>query len=262
VTIERRRGLPHEPVMDYRHAPHLAQWPLYDRLVQLVTDTVRALPGPSPARVLELGASHGGYTELLLALGCEVTVAEMSPPAVARVRTRYGGHPRLTIAHGLEASLAGVAGGYSLALSVSVLHHVPDYLGALERVAGRVQPGGSLVTVQDPLWYPRAGRMTHAIDRSAYLAWRVAQGRFAAGAAAMVRRLRGVYPEARGDEVVYHHVVRRGVDEEAVAALLARSFERVELVAYWSHHLAALRRPAEAAGLVNTFAVRATGRAG
>jgi hypothetical protein len=54
--------------------------------------------------------------------------------------------------------------------------------------------------------------------------------------------------------------VRQGVDEQAVAELLEARFDRVELVSYWSHHLAAVRRPAERAGLVNTFAARGTGR--
>jgi SAM-dependent methyltransferase len=223
-----------------------------------VAETVAALP-PRP-RVLELGASHGGFTELLLALDCDVTMAEMAAPALRRLEARHGGRARFAGVHDPELALDGVGGGFALAVAVSALHHVPDYLALLGRVADRIDAGGALITLQDPLWYPRTGRLTRLVDRSAYLAWRLGQGRVRDGAAAAIRRLRRRYPERRDDEVVYYHVVRSGVDEEAVAALLAERFARVELVSYWSHHLAAAAGPATAAGLVNTFAVRATGR--
>jgi SAM-dependent methyltransferase len=261
VSIERSHGLRHDAAIDYRHSPHLAQWPLFDRVAGFVLETLQGLPDTgAPPRVLELGAGHGGYTELLLAAGCDVTVADMSQPAVQRLEAMFGGHDRLTALHDPDLGLRDASGAYSLAVCVSVLHHVPDYLECLERVAALVSPGGALVTVQDPLWYPRVGRLTRTVDRSAYLAWRIGQGRLQDGVEAMVRRLRRVHPEARPGEIVYHHVVRQGVDEDAVAELLEDRFARVELVSHWSHHLAALRRPAERARMVNTFAVRATGR--
>jgi SAM-dependent methyltransferase len=213
-----------------------------------------------PLRVLEVGAGHGGYTDVLLATGSDVTVVEMSPSALQMLQARYGGHERLSHVLDPDASLRDAGEGYSLALCVSLLHHIPDYVGFLRNISGRLLAGGALVTVQDPLWYPRLGLLTRTVDRSAYLAWRIGRGQFRQGVQAMVRRLRRVYPESRGGEIVYYHVVRQGVDEEAVAGSLTDSFSRVEVFSYWSHHLAALRRPAELAGIVNTFAVRATGR--
>jgi SAM-dependent methyltransferase len=260
VNVRRSHGFHHEPLIDYRHSPHLAQWPLYDRLVGFILETVSGLPDTgSPPRVLEVGAGHGGYTELLLAAGCDVTVVEMSRPPLQRLEARYGGHARVTGVLDPDVSLRDAGGGYSLALCVSLLHHIPDYVEFLLRITGRLLPRGALVTLQDPLWYPRVDRLTRMVDRSAYLTWRIAQGRFQQGVAAMVRRLRGVYPEARVGEIAYYHVVRQGVDEEAVAGFLEGRFAQVEVLSYWSHHLAAMRRAAELAGMVNTFAVRATG---
>ena len=246
--------------MDYRHSPHLAQWALSDRLVRILHATLRGLAAAGlPPRVLELGAGHGGYAGQALAAGCQVTAVEMSPGSLQALRARHGANDRLTAVADPGADLSDAGDGYSLALCISVLHHIPDYLDLLDRLAGRLLPGGVLLTMQDPLWYPRVGRVTRAFDRGTYLAWRIAQGRITEGVTAMRRRLRGEYPEARGGEIVYHHVVRQGVDEEAVVAALRERFARVELFTYWSSHLAAARGPAEFAGLVNTFGVRASG---
>jgi SAM-dependent methyltransferase len=261
VTVRHVRGFPARSGADYRHSPHLTQWPLYEHLTGFVLESLSRLPatGPSP-RVLELGAGHGGYTELLLAEGCRVTAVDMSRQAVERLQARLAGNDRLDAVHDRHLDLAHLEGLYDLCLCVSVLHHVSDYLAALERMTGRLAPGGTLVTIQDPLWYPRVGRPTRVFDRSAYLAWRIGQGQVRQGVEAMIRRLRRVYPQDSDDVIAYHHVVRQGVDEEAVAELLDGGFEQVEVVSYWSHHLALSARAAGAADAVNTFAVRAAGR--
>jgi hypothetical protein len=161
-----------------------------------------------------------------------------------------------------DARLASVGGGFDLALLGSVQHHVPDYLSLLDRAVDHLSVGGSLLTLQDPLWYPRLGRATRAVDRAAYLAWRLAQGEVAAGARAWNRRLRGKFPEERPGALTYHHVVRSGVDESAVTERLRSRFARVDLVTYWSNHLAAASPLAERSGLRNTFAVWARGLRG
>lgn len=215
-----------------------------------------------PARVLEIGAGHGGYTSALLAAGCDVTAVDFSPPALSRLMAKYGGNPRLTTVADPAGDLASVGSGYALVLCVSVLHHVPDYLAFLDRAADLVGPGGSLLTLQDPLWYPRVDRLTRAFDRTAYLIWRVGQGEGRQGFAAMRRRMRRMPQEVAPGAIVYYHVTRRGIDEQAVAKLLASRFGRVQLLSYWSNHLGAVRLVAERAGLENTFSALAAGRAG
>lgn len=252
--------LPRDREPSYRHSPHLAQWALQSRLVTLLEESVRLLPESSrPASVLEVGAGHGGYTGPLLAAGCKVTAVEMSRPSWQKLQDRYGANERLSAQLDRDASLSDLPGGHALALCISVLHHIPDYLGFLRRVTDHLAPGGTVLTVQDPLWYPRVGRLTQRVDRTAYVVWRIGQGNVRAGFAAMVRRMRGAFPEQVADEVGYYHVVRQGVDEEAVVRLLADRFTDLELFTYWSHHVGATRRPAERAGLTNTFAVRAVG---
>lgn len=48
------------------------------------------------------------------------------------------------------------------------------------------------------------------------------------------RRLRGILDESNPADMVEYHVVRNGVDEEALLKLLRLRFETVEIVRYWS----------------------------
>lgn len=246
--------------MSYGQTPHMAQWAIHDRLVRILLRTIEELDAAGlPRRLLELGAGHGALAPYALAAGWEATVVDMSPASLEHLRSRYGANDRLRTIDP-EAGLDATGDGYALALCVSVLHHVPDYVSLVDLLADRVAPGGAVLTMEDPLWYPRVGRVKRSLDRGAYLAWRIARGNVAEGLAAMRRRLRGEYPPDEPGTIVYHHVVRQGVDEEAVARRLQQRFAEVEVMRYWSHHLAASRVAAERAGLANTFATRARGR--
>jgi SAM-dependent methyltransferase len=261
--VHRLEALLEDPGVDYRNSPHLAQWALRYRLVAMLQSTLRSLQSASlPLRVLELAAGHGGYTGQLLAAGCEVTAVDMSPRAEQDLRAKYAANERLRTVLDPHGSLSGVGDGYSLAVCLSVLHHVPDYLRFLERVTATLRPGGALLTLQDPLWYLRLPALTRRADRAAYLAWRVFQGDVLQGFEAMRRRMRKEYPQPAAGEIVYYHVVRNGVDEQAIATSLRESFARVDVFSYWSNHLSLARPVAELVGMRNTFGVRATGRRG
>lgn len=261
MAVHRSLELLHDGEVEYRNSPHLAQRSLRGRLLRLLRSSIVAASDAGLGlRALEIGAGHGGYTEQLLAAGCEVTVVDMSRRAVGRTQATFGHNERLTAVHDRDATLAAVNDRYSLVLCLSVLHHVPDYIDFLDRVTKRLVPGGTLLTLQDPLWYPRVGRLTYLVDRSAYLLWRIAQGNVREGVQAMCRRIGGTHPQAKhDDDIVYFHVVRQGVDEQAVSSFLLEAFDEVEVLSYWSNHLAAVGPLAERAGLANTFAVRATG---
>ena len=73
-----------------------------------------------------------------------------------------------------------------------------------------------------------------------------------------MRRLRGVYNDSPSDLVEYH-VVRDGVDEEAILELLSANFDRAEVFGYWSTQAPLFQRLGEMAGLRTNFGVRATG---
>lgn len=248
--------------VDYRHgSPHLTHWTLFDRLVGLVRDEVHRLDAAgTDLDVLEIGAGHGGYTEPVLAAGCAVTAVEMSRPARDRLVERYGTNDRFRAVLDPDGSLAGVATGYSMVLAVSVLHHIPDYLSFLDAATDRLRPGGTLVALQDPLWYPRAARPQRILDKGAFYAWRLGQGELRRGVGTLRRRLRGVWDESEPSDMVEYHAVRNGVDERAVIGRLAGRYADVRLVPYWSHVAPVAQRLGDRLGAHNTFGVIATGR--
>lgn len=261
VTVQQLQEELYDGSVDYRlGSPHLAHWPLYDRLVGVVRDHLRRLDQDGlPLDVLEVGAGHGGYTEPVLAAGCTVTAVEMSRPSLAELTRRYGSNPRFTPVFDPDGSLSGAGGPYSLILCVSVLHHIPDYLGFLDAAMGRLAPGGTLLTLQDPLWYARAGRRSRVLDRTGFYSWRIWQGDLRRGLSTVHRRLRGRYDETNPSDMVEYHVVRDGVDERAIADLLAPRFRAVSLVPYWSNQSSAIQRIGHRLGVHNTFGVSAVG---
>jgi SAM-dependent methyltransferase len=245
----------YDETVDYRHgSPHLVHWPLFDRLTGILRAEVRRLSRAGlPLDVLEVGAGHGGYTEPALAAGCRVTAVEMSRPSLAELDRRFGTNGDFRSVFDPDGSLSAVGTGFTLVLCVSVLHHIPDYLGFVEKLAGRLRPGGALLALQDPLWYPRVGGAVHALDRTSFYAWRLGQGDLRRGLGTLGRRLRGVYDETSPSDMVEYHVVRQGVDERALAGLLSERFGSVQVARYWSNQSGLGQRLGDWLGLHNTF---------
>ena len=261
--VQELQELTHGTSWDYRAgSPHLAHWQLYTRLVNTVLSSLRTVSeGRLPATVLEIGAGHGGYTEPLLAAGHQVTATEMSRPSLARLQERFGKNNSFRCAFDPDGSLDILDGQrFSLILCVSVLHHIPDYEAFLTRALSRhLAVGGNFVSVQDPLWYPTMPASTRRFDRAAYLSWRLTRGDYKQGIQTQLRRWRGVYDQSNPADMVEYHVVRNGVNQEALVAMLRKSFNHVQLGCYWSTQGAALQRIGTSLGLRNTFMLSAQG---
>ena len=248
---------------DYRTgSPHLAHWHLYQRLLSElrgILDSLR-VHGVSWS-VLDVGAGHGSFTEPLLAYGCAVTATEMSRSSLDVLRARYGDNDRFTAVLDPDGSLRSVNNqAYGLVLFASVLHHIPDYRAAIDSAASHVLPGGSIVTFQDPLWYPTLRRSYALLSRLSYFWWRLGQGNYRRGLGTRWRRARGIYDETSPSDMVEYHVVRQGVDQKVVQDALASRFRNVRLMPYWSTQSPLWQRLGEAAGATNTFACVATDR--
>jgi SAM-dependent methyltransferase len=247
--------------VDYRlGSPHLAHLPLYDRLVGILRSQIQDLAGSGlPLTVLEVGAGAGGYTEPALAAGCRVTAVEMSRASVNRLRLKYTTNPAFQAVYDPDGSLAAIRDQFAMVLCVSVLHHIPDYLGFLDKATRLLLPGGALLTLQDPLWYPRVGRPVHGLDRFGYFAWRLSQGNFRRGLASVIRRYRGRYDERNPSDMVEYHVIRNGLDEQAIVDALKERFKSVDIFPYWSNQLSAMQWAGDRLRVRNTFGARAAG---
>jgi SAM-dependent methyltransferase len=214
-----------------------------------------------PLTLLEIGAGHGGYTEMALAAGCTVTATETSRPSVERARTRFRSNPGFSAFFSPDGTLDVLGDStFSLVLCASVLHHIPDYLAFVDQAVDRLNRGGTFVSVADPLWYPRLRRRDHRASRVAYLAWRACRGDYRRGVSTQWRRLRGIYDPDNPADMVEYHVNRNGVDEQALVELLSARFSSVRLVTYWSTQAAVLQRVGERLGTRNCFALVAEGK--
>jgi hypothetical protein len=156
-----------------------------------------------------------------------------------------------------HGTLEPVAGShFGLVLYSSVLHHIPNYFKAIERcVDDCLEPGGTLISVQDPLWYPRMRWGVHALSELAFACWRLQQGNVIRGVRSRLRRYRGAYEAHNPADNVEYHAVRKGVDEEAIRDLMSPRFTSVEVVQYWSTWLRSFQAFGDRLALANTFAI-------
>jgi SAM-dependent methyltransferase len=246
---------------DYRRgSPHLEHLHVYDKLVAIVVSEIDHLADSGlPPKVLEIGAGHGGYTEPVLAYGCDVTAVEMSRPSLDHLNKRFGHNPGFAGVYDPDAGLRGVGAGYSLILCVSVLHHIPDYMATISKLVEKLALGGTLITLQDPLWYPRADRRARYLNSAGYALWRLQQGNIVHSLGNRIRRMSRTYDDQNPADMVEYHVVRQGVNEEEIIADLRGQFGDVRLIKYWTNQSALFQAIGERTQFDNTFGVIARG---
>ena len=104
-----------------------------------------------------------------------------------------------------------------------------------------LRPGGTVLTFQDPLWYPRQSKLAAVLSWGSYFVWRLGQGELRRGLRTRWRRLRRIYDESEPADMVEYHVVRQGVDESALLDLFSARFTDVEMDTYFSTPMPALQ---------------------
>ncbi|MFD8416242.1 class I SAM-dependent methyltransferase [Streptomyces sp. NPDC059650] len=261
-TIGQLQERAHGDGHDYaKGSPHIRHHSVRERVISGVHTLVgEVIERNGQCRVLEVGAGHGTFTDHLVAAGARVDVTEMSAPSAAVLRHRFRNNPNVTVVHDFEGEEIFRSEPVDAVVCISVLHHIPDYLGAVGHLIQRIAPGGGFFSVQDPLWYPRRSALSMNLDRGAYLLWRLSQGELRRGLATRVRRLRGRYDETNEADISEYHVVRQGVDEVALQKLLEPAFRDVEVQRYWSTQSGALQALGERFGPATTFGLFARNR--
>lgn len=257
---ERTQELHYSDGYDYvSESPHLKHRRLREMLACRILEAVPATTARFRPKVLEIGAGDGSMSETLLAQGFDLTATEMSAASVETMNRRFGRNDRFRAVLDQDGDLKALGDQeFDAVLFASVLHHIPDYLGAIETATARLRSGGSLISIQDPLWYSRLPASTLRLTNLSFLSWRLTRGNLLKGLKTRVRRrVKGLSEEAPGD-VVEYHVVRNGVDEEEIRDLLEQKFGEVEIIPYWSSQGTAQQRLGESLNRVNTFAVLAT----
>jgi len=240
--------------------PHLRRTIERD-LMSLVTGRIAT---NGDCHVLEVGAGHGTFTQTLVDAGGSVTVTEMSEPSAEVLKRRFAGNNAVRVLYDPtgDSSTDLAKPAYDCLVLISVLHHIPDYVKVLRALLDGVKPGGAFYCTQDPLWYPDRGRFDLFVDRGSYFAWRLAQGDIQRGLATRLRRARGIFDEDEASDMVEFHVVRKGVNQKRLVALLEDLFLQVELRRYWSTQSRVLQKYGDRRGWKSTFSITATGRLG
>ena len=91
-------------------------------------------------RILEVGAGHGTFTELLARFG-PVTATELSERAVAVLEERFAGSERITVRRAADRHDEP----FDSAVLVNVLEHIDDDVGALSALRDELRPGGRVL---------------------------------------------------------------------------------------------------------------------
>ena len=110
--------------------------------------------------VLEVGAGHGTFTEMLAGQAKRVVASDISERCVSRLRERFSAEESVEILHGSVGS-AAAHGPFDSVILINVLEHIEDDNGALREIAGRLlRPGGRVV-----LWVPAFSLLYSDFDR-------------------------------------------------------------------------------------------------
>lgn len=203
-----------------------------ETLRALLERALALVPASDPA-VLDAGGGTGHASLMLHEIGIASTLIDTSPEMIARYeeKARARGHePRSEIGD-LESLFVADERRWDLIVFSSVLHHLEDPVSVLAAAAGRLEPGGVIVTIFDPLAVDRIGHLLRRLD---YGCW-IAVHSPASFARAVGRRLRPRRP-SQGTELNIAAVAERhamsGLDDERIrsrveaAGLLTREHER------------------------------------
>ena len=233
---------------------------MFARLVAEVYE--RATHASATPRVLDLGAGEGSATLPFLALGARVTAVDLSPSQLAKLADRCGAHAeRLSIrCQDAESVLQESAAQFDVVVANSFLHHVPDYIALVRKAAAALGHGGQFFSFQDPLRYDTMPRSHLLFSRLAYASWRIWRQDAFGGLMRHMRRKHGVFREDSPHDNAEYHVMRNGVDHDAIrAALLALECD-CEVDVYFSTQSRWLQPVGALLGIGNTFSIRAQRR--
>lgn len=97
--------------------------------------------GAAPLRVLDFGCGSGNLTRHLLTLGTEVVAADVSRGFLDLVESRFPESVTTLQLNGRDLSSLP-DDSMDMVATYSVLHHIPDYLAALQELARVTKPGG------------------------------------------------------------------------------------------------------------------------
>ncbi len=245
-----------------RGAPHLRHVSLRRAWACIIQDACEiAASKGGPPKVLDLGAGDGSATRFLLEAGAHVTAVDKSRERLDSLSRRCQAHSikLRTWCGEAERILDEEQDTYDIVVAISFLHHVPEYVSLVEKAIGAIRPCGQFLSFQDPLRYDSVGVPTLVFSRLGYFAWRVFQGDYVGSLRRWARRrIHHHNLSCAGDED--YHVLRNGVDQDALLTLLRKHGFTCRILRYFSSQGVLFQGVGAWLRLENTFAIIAERR--
>lgn len=237
-------------------APHLVHEQLFVLLRTLVKRAMDACPG-SEVRMLDLGAGEGSVARLWLCQNAKLTAVDLSSAMLTQLQAKCAAQANHLRCVTMDASeyLAVSGEQFDVVSCISLLHHIPDYVGLIRLGLRRVKPSGVLVTFADPIRYDTLRIIERLFGELAYGIWRLRRPDVLEGIGRRLRRMRGIYLDDSIHDNVEYHITRAGVDQDAIAKMLQLNGMQVEVHRYWSTQSALFQRLGTLLGLENSFGI-------
>jgi SAM-dependent methyltransferase len=206
--------------------------------------------------VLDLGAGEGSATLPFLELGARVVAVDVSASQLAELQRKCSKYQdRLEIRHLDIGAELRKDQQFDIVVMSSCLHHIPDYLAAIGAGVDTLRPTGQFFCFQDPIRYDTVPFFSHWFGKFAYISWRVFQGDFFGGLFRTIRRVRGVYRDDCDADNTEYHVVRNGVDQDAIVKMLSSRGFSCRIIRYFSTQGSLFQPIGSALGVENTFGI-------
>lgn len=112
----------------------------------MATVLAQVVPEVKPlGRCLELGIGTGRFALPLADIGVDMAGVDLSPPMLAKLVEKAGGAPPFPLAQADATRLPFRDAAFGSALSVHVLHLIPNWETALDEVLRTTVPGGKFL---------------------------------------------------------------------------------------------------------------------
>ena len=134
-----------------------------NRLAQVLKELVAATGIPDPM-VLDVGAGTGNLSMKFAHYGCHVTALDVSDRSLAVLRSKVGPTARLETLRLESPRFPLPDGSFDIVATYSVLHHIPDYLGAVREMARVLRPGGLIYIDHEAnptSWHPEKNLLAY-----------------------------------------------------------------------------------------------------
>jgi SAM-dependent methyltransferase len=207
-------------------------------------------------KVLDLGAGEGSVTLPFLELGADVTAVDISSSQLEALKHKCKRFERNLELYNQDINefLKENDKRYDVIVANSFLHHIPDYIDMIDKSILKLVPNGQFFSFQDPCRYDSCGKVTAGFSKLAYFSWRMTRGDIVGGIKRKIRRSRGVFLDDSVEDNAEYHVIRNGVDQDAISRLFEAKGYCCEIIPYFSTQSRLFQSAGARLGMVNTFA--------